>query len=183
MDLNSDYVIALSKAKIIRLVVAALVFVALGCWLVQLDAATIEAQRRLNSPWLIHGLGVVAVVFATLCAAVGIKKLSDGQPGVVLSQQGLWDNASGVAAGWIAWSEITGFAVFEVQKQPCLIVMVENPARYLNAGGWLKRLIVKANYRMCGSPITISAHALSVPFDELVALCQQYHLKFGQSAD
>lgn len=52
---NDERMIELSKTKLLLLIVGALIFVALGIWMYQLDPAWIEAQRRFNSPVIVHG--------------------------------------------------------------------------------------------------------------------------------
>lgn len=183
MQSNTEQVIPASKFKLVLLILGALIFLALGIWLSLLDAAFIEAQHRWNSPALIHTVGAVAVVFAALCAAFGVKKLFDDRPGLVLNHLGITDHSSALAAGLIPWAEIRGFATYQVQRQKLLILLLHHPQPYLEAGGWWKRLMLQANFKMCGSPICISASALSISFDELVELCMQYHARYGHATE
>jgi hypothetical protein len=183
MNTDNETIIALSRTKTLLLVVVACAFVAIGVWMLQMDSAAIEAQRRFNSPLLVRGIGVLAILFFGLCAVFGVRKLFDKKPGLVLSPAGLFDNSSAVSAGLIPWSEITGFAVFEVQKQRTLIVGVANPGKYVEAGGPLKRALNRANLKMCGSPIAITSSSLKIGFDALVDTCVQYHAAYGKTPD
>lgn len=179
---NDDRIIELSKTKILLLITGALVFVALGIWMYRLDPAWIEAQRRFNNPVLVHGIGIVSAVFFGLCGAVGIKKLFDKKPGLVLSAAGIVDNSSGASAGLIPWSEIQGFSIVEIQKQRMLIIKLADPEKYIQAGGSMKRALNRMNLKMCGSPIAISSNSLKINFNELVSLCNSYHTKYGRTA-
>jgi len=179
---NDEKIIELSKTKLLLLITGALIFVALGIWMYQLDPAWIEAQRRFNSPVIVHGIGIVSVVFFGACCAAGIKKFLEKKPGLVLSAAGIEDNSSAVSAGLIPWSDIQGFGIHEIQKQRMLVIKLADPEKYIRAEGSMKQALNRMNTRICGSPIAISSNALKINFDELVSLCNSYHAKYGRTA-
>lgn len=150
--------------------------------MVSLDAAQIETQRRYNDPLFIHGIGWVGIVFFGLCGAVGIKKFFDNKPGLIFSSAGITDNNSGVAAGLIPWSEISGFNIYEIHKQKMLVVLLKNPDKYLEIGSAIKRTLNRANYKMCGSPVVFSPNSLKINFDDLLKISNEYLTKYGNSA-
>lgn len=174
MNTTDEKVIELSKTKILFLVTVACGFVVGGFWMLLLDSAEIAVQRRFNSPILVHGIGVLSIVFFGLCAVFGVKKIVDKRPGLILSATGIFDNSSGVSAGLIPWSEILGFDIFEVQKQKTLVVKVTKPERYIEVGGSVKRALNRMNIKLCGSPIAITSNALDIDFDELLEVCDTY---------
>lgn len=144
-----------------------------------LDDATIRAQRRPSDPMFVHGLGLAAIVFFGIIGLYALKKLFDRRPGLVFNDSGIVDNASGVAAGFIPWSEVVGAEIFEIQKQKLLVIKVRDPQEYIARGGSLRRTLNKANYKMVGSPISISANTLAIKFSELASLFDQYQRKYG----
>jgi hypothetical protein len=179
---NDERTIELSKTKLLLLIAGALIFVALGIWMYQLDPAWIETQRRFNSPVIVHAIGIVSVVFFGACGAAGLKKSFDKKPGLVLSAAGIVDNSSAVSAGLIPWSDIQGFGIHQIQKQRLLIIKLADPEKYIRAGGSMKQALHRMNTRICGSPVAISSNALKINFDELVGLCNSYHTKYGRTA-
>lgn len=181
MQKNDERIIEFSKAKNMRLVAIAGVFVLLGYWMMQRDAVEIAAQRRFNDPLLVHGIGVLSIVFFGLCGLVGVRKLFDRKPALVLTETGLHDNSSGVSAGLVPWSEIERFSLFEVSKQKLLIIHVKNMAKYVEAGGVIRRALNRMNVKLAGSPISISSSTLKIDFDELLELCTAYHQKYGKN--
>lgn len=144
-----------------------------------LDDASIQARRRFNDPVYVHGLGLVAIVFFGSCGLYALKKLFDKKPALVFNNSGIVDNASSASAGLIPWSEIVGAQIFEIQKQKLLIIKVRNPQKYIARGNSLKQTLNKANYKMVGSPISISSNTLAIDFSELVALFDQYQRRYG----
>src|SRR5690606_6203849 len=63
MQPNDVTTIPLGKAKVLLLIAGAVLFVAAGYWMFQLDPDWIRAQRRFNSPLLVHGVGIAAMLF------------------------------------------------------------------------------------------------------------------------
>lgn len=181
MHTEDEKIIELSKTKLRMLVLGSVIFVAMGLWMVQPDSAQIAGRHHYNSPFLMYGIGVIVILFFGFCGVVGIRKLFDKKPGLILNAAGIHDNSSGIAAGFVPWSEITGFSIFEMQNQKTLVINVIEPQRYIMAGGAFKRMLNKMNYKMCGSPVVISANSLKVGFDELLKICNFYLYKYQKN--
>ena len=75
-------------------------------------------------------------------------KLFDKKPGLIFDAAGVVDNASGLSAGLIPWSEIIGAKTFTMRGQNMLIIEIKDPEKYLGRGNWLKKLAVNANYKI-----------------------------------
>lgn len=170
-----EKVIELSKVKIVLLVIGALAFVGGGAWFLSLDAEFIKSQGMLRSPTLIYGLGVVSIAFFGLCGLVGIRKLLDRSPGLIVNSEGLVDNSSGVSAGFIPWSEVVGIEEFEVQKQKLIYLQVSNPNKYVNNGNVLQRMANRANTKLYGTPVQISSNSLKISYDDLLKTINEYY--------
>lgn len=181
MHTEDEKIIELSKTKLRMLVLGSVIFVAMGLWMVQPDSAQIAGQHDYNSPVLMYGIGVIVILFFGFCGVVGIRKLFDKKPGLILNAAGIHDNSSGIAAGFVPWSEITGFSIFEMQNQKTLVINAIEPQRYIMAGGAFKRMLNKMNYKMCGSPVVISVNSLKVGFDELLKICNSYLYKYQKN--
>lgn len=180
MAARNKTTIELSKKKITLQIFLACGFVVLGAWLYSLDAETIQSMRRFNSPLLVHGIGLASMILFGFFGGFATWKLFDNKPGLELDNFGIMDNASGLAAGLIPWADVVDTGIYQVQKQKMLVVKVRDPQKYIIRGGPLKRLLVKANHKMCGSPIVISPNALKIDFDELVSLFDRHHEKYGK---
>lgn len=179
MDSGDETIIALSKKKLMLILLGAAGFVAAGVWMFSLDDASILSRRRFNDPLYVHGLGLLSIVFFGSCGLFALKKLFDQKPALVLNNSGFVDNSSSASAGFIPWSEVVGAEIFEIQQQKMLVIKVRNPEEYIARGSSLKRTLNKANYKMVGSPISISSGALAINFSELVSLFDQYQRKYG----
>jgi hypothetical protein len=186
MESNDETIIELSKAKLNLAILGSCAFVAAGAWMLSFDAAEIRSGRSFNfffrEPWVVYGFGLAAILFFGAAALYASVKLFDKRPGLILNSSGFVDNASGVAAGFIPWSEVVGAGIYEVQGQKMLIVGVRDPRKYIERGNALKRLLNKGSYKMTGSPVAVSSVALKIDFKELVSLFERYQRKYGVAA-
>lgn len=182
MTSSEEKIIELSKTKLLLLVFGSLAFIVIGAWMVSIDAAQIEAQRRFNNPLFVHGIGWVGILFFGWCGVIGARKFFDKKPGLIFSSVGITDNSSGVSAGLIPWNEISGFNVYEIQKQKMLIVLLKNPDKYIEIGSAIKRTLNRTNFKMCGSPVAISSNSLKINFDDLLKMTNEYFTRYGNSA-
>jgi hypothetical protein len=185
MDSSDEQIIELSKTKIVLGILGTCAFVAIGIWLLSLDEAIIRSSSSyrllFNEPMYARALGLLSIVIFGMLALFFFKKLFDKKPGLVFNNSGIVDNASAVPAGFIPWSEITGYDIFEMPQQKMLIIRVTDPEKYVDRGNAVQRKLNQANYKMCGSPITISANALKINFVELNSLFDQYQRKYGSA--
>jgi hypothetical protein len=165
----AERAIGFSKIKLVMLTAASLFMTALGVWFfaASVRGSLVEGLARFAPPWMIHGLGVAAVLFFGACGVYAIAKIFDRKPGLVLGPTGIVDNSSAVAAGFIPWSEVTDVRIYQLGVQRMLVVKVSDPEKYIGRGTPLKRALNRANTHMCGSPVVISPNALRISFHEL----------------
>jgi hypothetical protein len=169
VSVDSERVIELSRAKLVMLIAASLLMAALGFWFYFASGggSLVTTLGRFGPAWMIHALGAVAALFFGACAVYAIAKAFDRKPGLVLGTEGLVDNSSAVAAGFIPWSDVTGVEIFRSGTQKMLVIRVADPEKYIARGNPLKRALNRANTGMVGSPIAISSNTLRIPFNEL----------------
>ena len=171
---TAPHVIPLSKTKLLFLVIGVVCLFAAGVWLF-MNAD----QFPDKNPTLAKSVGVAGVLFFGACAAYGFIKLFDSVPGLIVDSKGIFDNSSGISAGLIPWSDITGFSVNSIQRQRFLSIEVRNPDKYIQRASGLKRLLVSLNARYFGGPIHISSNSLKIPFDQLLRIVGEAHVKYG----
>lgn len=130
----------------------------------------------------VHVIGAICMVFFGITAVVSLRKLSYTSPGLILREDGIVDNASGVGRGLIPWSDIVNFEVTNFRGTPTLIIHVTVPEDYIARGGVVQRHANRVNYRLFGSPIVIESATLEIDFHDLLRLCKEYREKFGPVA-
>ena len=158
--------IQLSKIKLLLMLVGSLTFVALGLWLV-ITRPTAHHFHRYNSTTMLIA-GYASIIFFGLCALMFIRKLPDNRPGLIIDDLGLSDNSSGVAGGQILWADILNISVLKIQRQRLIMLQVKNPEEYINRQtSAFKRKMMEMNFKMFGSPLSITSNGLKISFDEL----------------
>lgn len=174
--------IPLSRGKQAFVGLACLGFVAVSAWLLTLDADWIVQNQRFGSPLLVRGIGVLGILFFGALAIFNLRKVLDRRPGIVLNEDGLLDNSTGVSVGFVPWSEITGVDTYKTFNQRTLVVRVSDPRKYLGGGNAIIRYLRRSNLKLCGSPVTITPTALKIRYDDLMTEIQSYHRRYGRAA-
>jgi hypothetical protein len=167
--------IPLSKTKIAFLFVGSGAFVAVSLWLWD-HADEIPHQNSLY----VEVVATAGMGFFGLCGLYALLKLFDNAPGLIVDAEGLVDNSSGVSAGRIPWSDISGFKIRSVHKQRFLTIEVHNAETYVRKANFLKRPLVALNMRYFGGPIQISANTLKIDFDRLIEVVTGAQAKHRQ---
>lgn len=179
MNQENETLIELSKVKLVLLVIGAFLFVAVGIWMLGLEDKEIASSTRYDDALFLTGLAWTAIGFFGLCALIGIRKLFDQRPGLILSDKGIVDNSSGISAGVIPWEDVSGITQYQLQSQTFVSILVSDPEKYVLKGGLMKQLANRANMKMCGTPLNISSNSLKISHDELFELMSEYYQKYG----
>jgi hypothetical protein len=176
---SEEVVVPASRTKTLMLVTIAVGFVALGFWLLSLDP--IDAQDRYNNPVFTYGLGWASVVFFGLLMVAGVWRLFSTKPGLVLNSEGVKIFAIGQDT-FLAWKDISGFSIYQVQRTKLLVLNLKNPEKYIESLGTTRRALAQVNLKLCGSPIAVSSGTVALSFGELRELFAKYIGRYGSAA-
>lgn len=174
--------IPLSKSKLALMVAASIAIVCIGFWFV------INPPKIQNSFWgdplKLAIVGYASILFFGICLYFFANKLKDSKPGLIISDEGITDNAGGLAGGLIPWSNIQRIYVMTMYNQKLIMIEVDNPEEYISRQkNFIKKKGMQANYNMYGTPLSITANALKIKFPELIDLLEErmQKIKFGES--
>lgn len=122
--------------------------------------------------------GVALVAFGASAIYAGYRLLSNA-PVVVFNRDGLFDNASPFAAGWMDWAEIERIEPRRTYLTRLICVSPRDPvvvfARVPPHRRWLLRLIASVSQ----SPVNIPATFLGQRLDEVQQEIERYQANFG----
>ena len=105
--------------------------------------------------FLIVFIPMMLFFFSALLVIYVVRKLSSTNPGLVIDNTGILDNAGFIAAGQILWEHIT--EIKPVAEKNLLLVVVNNPDDFIDLQKFSYfRQIVGKRYRKHGSPIGIT---------------------------
>jgi hypothetical protein len=160
--------IPLSKKKLTLMVIGSVMFVVLGIlFVIDPDKYVSPIMRN---PTIIFIAGLASILFFGLCFFFIVKKLGDNSVGLVISDEGILDNSSGVSAGQILWADIEKISVIKIHRQKLIMLQVTNPQDYINKQtSGFKRKMMQLNYKMYGTPLSITSNGLKISFDELLS--------------
>jgi hypothetical protein len=166
MNSGQHIEIPISKSKLIVIIIGSLVFVGLGVLFV-MDPERYTSPIMRN-PTIIFISGLASIIFFGFCTPFFFKQLRDKSPGLKISDQGIYDNSSGVSAGQILWKDIEDIHVIKIHRQRMIILQVNNPQDYIEKQtSKFKRKMMTINMKMYGSPLFLTSNGLKVSFDEL----------------
>lgn len=169
--------IKLGKKKIITFLLAAVVFVVVSSLFIlhpEKFVSFIFFSKR-----LIRNIGFAGVSFFGLALIILIIKFFDNKPGLIIDRNGITDNTNFSSIGLIKWSDITGIGKEKVLSTEFLLIKVKNPENYIEKSNPMKKISLKQNMNVYGTPITITANGLECSFEELEQLINENYNKIS----
>jgi hypothetical protein len=161
--------IQLSKSKLTLLFLGSIMFVGLGVWYV--ISPPIVNIPIFSNPTLVFIIGLASILFFGLLGFYIFKKLFDKSPGLIISDEGVYDNSSAVSAGFVPWTDIVEIKETKVVNQLFINLVVKNPQDYIDRQkSAFKRKTMQINHKNYGTVIGISTNGLKIKYDELKAL-------------
>ena len=166
MKETDKIIIPLSKTKITLLTFGAIAFVVVG-FLFTINPEKYVTQI-FRSKELIRIAGIASIGFFGLCGIYWIFKLFDTKPGLIIDQNGVLDNSSGISAGLINWNDVQHIDKLEIARQRFIMIIVSNPEDYIERqNNGFKRRVMKLNLKKYETPLQISTNGLKIEFDKL----------------
>jgi hypothetical protein len=164
--MNTTINIPLSKNKLTWIIIASIFFI-MFCTFMFLKADWIGENNAGIKIISKYG-GIVGVFFFIFTMLQAIKKRKDENVGFSITSQGFYDNSSAAKLGLISWKDIIGFKEWTFEGTKSLVVLVDNPKEYIELEtSFIVRKMLQANHTGCGSPIVISATALTISYEQL----------------
>jgi hypothetical protein len=153
-----------SKTKTIVVLIGAAGFIVAG-------GAMVFVPETFGNAMLSRLIGIVGISFFGVCGIYAVRKLFDRTPGLIIHKNGITDNSAASSVGFIDWKDIKEISTWEVASTRFLVLNTNVPSKYIDrAENAVTQKLMKANYKMCGSPITIAATSLKIKFDDLKKL-------------
>jgi len=166
MNTSKQIEIPLNKIKLTLMLLSSIIFCGAGIWF-EMDPPGINTPI-LGNPITIFIFGLAIILFSGLAGFILFKKLSDSSFGLIISDEGVVDNSSGISAGFVPWTDITAIKETRVFNQRFINLVVKNPQDYIaRQKSFIKRKLVQSNYSSFGTAISISANGLKCNQSEL----------------
>ncbi|MFY7670789.1 STM3941 family protein [Tenacibaculum sp. MEBiC06402] len=164
--------IEISKTKTILLFIGALLFVVAGAVFILMPERFINPIFK--SSTIITIVGISSVIFFGLCVIFISRKLFKTKIGLIIDENGITDNTNATNVGLINWEDIIQIRTLEIASTKIMMLDTNKPEKYIDrAKNGITKRILKANYNMYGSPISITSNSLNVKYDELEKIVHQ----------
>jgi hypothetical protein len=155
------------KAKLFGIIMASLVFLILAFYFAQNRVA-------MGLPvWFVIVTSYVGIPFLGLCLVYAVYRLLMPKPAVVISDEGIFDNASAVGAGMLRWEEIADVFAYEFMGQRMLGIIPVNEEAVLRRQSPLKRIMAKMNKGIAPAAFNIPQTVLPISIDELLSMMEE----------
>lgn len=163
---NDQIEIPLSKTKLWLLNIGSILFVLISIWML---IANVGFHRY--NPIVVKLAAIAGILFFGATSFFGFKKLFDKKFGLIINEEGILDNTSGISVGLIKWDDIVDIQINQVMTNKFISIYVKNQDEYIaKAKNKMMARIMKSNIRMVGTPISISSNTLSYNFNNLKEL-------------
>jgi hypothetical protein len=161
-----------SKIKLILMLIGASVFIIGSYPLFENPEQFIS--YRFRSVEFIKGVGLFNLIFFSLAWIYIPIKLFDKKPGLVIDENGIYDNSSAVSVGLILWNDIDSIKlVYAIEKRKSsrfLLINVHNPEEYFDRSNRFKKMLLNLNTKLYGTPLTIGLAGLKYNRERLEKL-------------
>jgi hypothetical protein len=149
--------------KAVFLGLVSIIFVAGGIWMI------------VDGPTGIRIIGSLNVVVFGLAFARFAYLIFNPKPSLVVDHDGVYDNGSTIAAGFIPWSEIKGIYIPRFTAQAFIGIYVKDVETIYNRLPVWKTRLIRLNSGLTGTAINVPVGMLRIGRNELIALLREKH--------
>jgi len=161
MEKKEQIIIPTSKKFLLLGLLASILFIVIG--IVMINS---EPSRKYSSAYL-QTWGLLGTTFSSLTCFYCFKKIFDSKPGLIIDENGLWNNSSIVSNHKIKWNELTGVGLTKIGKEKILFLYFKDDSSFIMKFNLIERLIMRLNMSLYNSPIGISTRSLKYDIDKL----------------
>jgi hypothetical protein len=166
--MNQQVAIAFNKKKILPHLLGALVFAVLGTGMM---ALSLQAKNQLLVQVVFFTVGLAGLLFFGLIAVMHLMKMAKNKPALIITDEGLFDNSSGLSTGLIKWQDIKKLNFTRTGNQASLVIMLKKTDKYIEReSNFLKKASMRINNKMSGSPVHIPLSYLDIDWPALSEL-------------
>ncbi|MBC7936644.1 MAG: hypothetical protein H7Y86_14935 [Rhizobacter sp.] len=153
--------IPLSRRKMFLFLLGSLVFFFIGMYFI---VELVDIQQPYNT-LIIKIIGGLFILLSGLMSIYSVYKIFDRNPGLIIDENGIYDNSSASAIGFIPWNEIVDLEMLKVQSIRLIFIHVKQPDFFLAKVTGFKKSSLKATMDIYDSPLVISTVSLKYSFN------------------
>jgi len=116
--------------------------------------------------------GVGLLLFGPATAYLAVRS-TRRRAALRLTADGLTDDSSLTAVGFVPWSEVAGVSLERISRATMIGVRLRDPETFIASLSWFRRISARTNLRMFGVPVWINPAGLP-DAEEVVAQIEVY---------
>jgi hypothetical protein len=152
--------VSANRRQIVLSLLASIAFAVLCIWMLTF----LTDKNRL----LFLFTAFIALPLFSYSTVMSLKLLISKEPLLTINQKGITDDASGLAVGFIPWSDILGANITTIKKRKFLHIHLRNPLAYVKKASFPRRLLMRINVLFGGSTISISDLIMSESLEDIL---------------
>lgn len=156
----NDLTIYNKRGRMFGLMFLASVLVFLGFILIYFSMTT-------SAPFWFFIVGLIGVFFFGFAALYYLKELIIRKPALIVSEKGIIDRSSYLAAGLVEWKDIRNFEVVQFEGQLFLAIYTYETKLIINRSNGVKKLLNKMNRGLIASQVNIPVKNLAYSTEAL----------------
>ena len=161
MEQKPQIIIPTSRRFILLGFFGSVLFVVIGIFMMNS-----EPSRKYSSTYL-QTWGLIGTSFFGLTGLYCLKKLFDNKPGLIIDENGLWNNSSIISNHTIKWNELSGVGLTKIGKEKILFLYFKDDKSFMMKFTLIERFLMRLNLSLYNSPIGISTRSLKYDIDKL----------------
>jgi uncharacterized protein YacL len=162
---NLHIEIPISKTKSLFVILGSLAFVLGSIWIYSI------AENQTDWPtFVLKTVSIMGLLFFGLGIIMGIKKLIDKYPGLIIDDHGIL-NASGFGKPQlIPWESVTSIRLIEIEHAKLIQVFINNAEEVISKQSRWKQKLMRMSQSRYGTPISINCVILKIDPGNLLQL-------------
>ena len=113
---------------------------------------------------------ITVIIFFGFTALIYLKMILSTKPTLSISEKGICDN---VFLGMIEWEDVVGFRKAKIQKHDYVLILLENPEKYIEKFNFFKQKWLSLNLKQYGTPVIIHTGNLKIDQEELLNIVRK----------
>lgn len=158
----SDFIVYAKRGRMKVLGFFSLLFVLVGI------VISMISLTEPDPPILILVIGIVCIVFFGYGFIYFVRELKSRKPVLIVSDEGMMDRSTALAAGLIRWEEISDLDFVDFGGQVFLAIYTFDPELIVNRSHGLKKLLYQINKGLIDAQVNIPVKNLDCNIEQLV---------------
>jgi hypothetical protein len=171
MDSGKEIIIYPSVLRMVKLLLGSISFVLVGVFLIILGFNIdmgIDAGMSKSDDSVIFGIiGIIGCLFFAFSSIYLVIRILVRKPSVIINEEGFTDNASAVGVGFLKWSEIKDFKIYDFMGQKFLGIELNEVEGTLQRVSIIKRILLKMNLALNYAMINVPQNTIDVPLEKV----------------